>query len=387
MRSNSLVFRTIAAILLMALVACGSGDGVSTTADGAATTSAGGATTSAGGATTTAGGDTATTGGVATTAAGGGVDEALRQTLACDASPTAEELVDYTLPTANEAYDITLLQVSLAGYYYQAIDYGAHSAGDEAGVAVTTLAAEGYASPDLQLSQVEDAIERGTDAIVIAPSDIQGSIPAVQLAIDAGLPVVNISTEVAHPEVYMVMQDDYVLGQMLADRLAEVVPEGGSGILIAGPSNATWSRKRTLGFTDRIAEAHPTIEIASAPTQLVDPAEGLASFEDAVQASPDIAWIASVHYFILQPAAIPPEYQGSIPYVSFGYEPDSIVALEEGTLDSVFAIEPVSMGRVGIGNAIALLNGEEVPRVTCLPAPIFTAESAGTPVANNELIP
>ncbi len=45
----------------------------------------------------------------------------------------------------------------------------------------------------------------------------------------------NISTEVAHPDVYMVMQDDYVLGQMLADRLAEVVPDGGGGILIAGP--------------------------------------------------------------------------------------------------------------------------------------------------------
>ncbi len=389
MRSNSMVFRKLATVfLLMTLVACGSGGGATTTAGGIATTAGGGATTTAGnGATTTAGGGVTTTAGGAATTAGGSVDDALRQTLACDASPTAEELVDYTLPTANEAYDITLLQVSLAGYYYQAIDYGAHSAGDEAGVAVTTLAAEGYASPDLQLSQIEDAIERGTDAIVIAPSDIQGSIPAVQLAIDAGLPVVNISTEVAHPDVYMVMQDDYVLGQMLADRLAEVVPEGGSGILIAGPSNATWSRKRTLGFSDQIEEAHPTIEIASAPTQLVDPVEGLASFEDAVQASPDIAWIASVHYFILQPAAIPPEYQGSIPYVSFGYEPDSIMALEEGILDSVFAIEPVSMGRVGIGNAIALLNGEEVPRVTCLPAPIFTAESVGTPVANNELIP
>ena len=60
--------------------------------------------------------------------------------------------------------------------------------------------------------------------------------------------MVNISTEVAHPDVYMVMQDDYVLGQMLADRLAEVVPDGGGGILIAGTTNATWSRKRTLGF-------------------------------------------------------------------------------------------------------------------------------------------
>jgi ribose transport system substrate-binding protein len=355
----------IALSLALVLAACGGDGGESTT-------------------TAATGGDEGST----TTGGGGSAEDALRQTLACDVSPTAEELVDYELPTPNEPYDITLLQVSLAGYYYGAIDFGAHSAGEEAGVEVTTLAAEGYASPDLQLSQIEDAISRGTDAIVIAPSDIQGSVPAVQTAIDAGIPVINISTEVAHDEVYMVMQDDYVLGQMLADRVAEVVgDEGGQGVIIAGPANATWSRKRTLGFSDQVAENYPNIEIVAAPTQLVDPAEGLASFEDAVQANPDIDWIASVHYYILQPSALPAEYQGEVPYVSFGYEPDSVAALEAGTLDSVFSIAPVSMGRVGIGTAISLLNGEEQPQVNCLPAPLFTVEDIGTPVADNDLIP
>ncbi len=349
--------RASLALLLVGLVACSSGEAATTTSAAAATT---------------------------TTADPNAV---LRQTLACDASPTAEELTTYELPTASEAYDITLLQVSLAGYYYQAIDYGAHSAGDEAGVVVNTLAAEGYASPDLQLSQIEDAIERGTDAIIIAPSDIQGSIPAVQLAIDAGLPVVNISTEVAHPDVYMVMQDDYILGQMMADRLAEVLPDGGDGIFIAGPANATWSRKRAIGFADRIEEAYSNISIVAAPTQLVDPAEGLASFEDAVQANPEIDWIASVHYFILLPSALPAEYAGQVPYLSFGYEPDSIAALDAGQLESVFGIEPVSMGRMGVGAAITLLEGDAFPAVTCLPAPAFTADSAGDPVAVNELIP
>lgn len=359
---NKMRIRVIAWSLALVLVACGDGSGD----DG----------------TTTSEGD-----GAGTTTMVDSGEESLRQTLQCDVTPTAEELVDFQLPTPDETYDITLLQVSLAGYYYQGIDYGAHSAAAEAGVEVTTLAAEGYASPDLQLSQIEDAISRGTDAIVMAPSDIQGSVPAVELAVDAGIPVVNISTEVAQEDVYMVMQDDYILGQMLADRLAEVLgEEGGQGVLIAGPANATWSRKRALGFSDQIADSYPSIEIAAAPTQLVDPAEGLASFEDAVQAFPEIDWIASVHYFILQPSAIPSEYQGEVPYVSFGYEPDSIAALEAGTIDSVFAIEPVSMGRVGIGTAISLLNGEEQPRVNCLPSPLFTADDIGTPVADNELI-
>jgi ribose transport system substrate-binding protein len=249
------------------------------------------------------------------------------------------------------------------------------------------VAGEGYVSPEGQLSQVDDAIQRGTDAIVMAPSDIEGSVPVVELAREADIPVVNISTEVNSDDVYMVMQDDYILGQQLADRVAETVPEGGRGILIAGPANATWSRKRTQGFKDQVEENHPEIEVVASPTQLVDPAEGLASFEDAIQADPDIDWVASVHYFILLPSSIPAQYRGKVPYVSFGYEPDSIQALENKELDSVYGIAPVAMGEIGVGTAISVLNGDEPPRITCVPSSLFTVDDIGTPVADSELAP
>jgi len=318
----------------------------------------------------------------------GAPDLALGTSLECDASPTQEELLNYEIPVANEPYDITLMQVSSAGYYYQAIDQGADEAAAAAGVQLVKLSADGYASPDLQLKQVEDALLRGTDALVLAPSDIQGSVPVVDTAVAAGIPVVNISSEVASSEVYMVMQDDYTFGQLAADHLAEVLgAEGGTGIVIAGPANATWSQRRTAGFEDRIAEQYPEITIAAAPTQLVDPAEGLRSFEDAIQATPDIDWIFSVHYFILQPASLPAEYRGTVPYISAGYEPDSIAALADGSLNSVFGLAPRWMGKLGVAYAVALLNGEEIPRVTCVPIPLFTVDDADDPFAKEELIP
>lgn len=312
---------------------------------------------------------------------------ALGTSLQCDEEPSPDDLLAYEVPEADEDYHITLMQVSNAGYYYQAIDDGAVEAAEEAGVTLTQLSAEGYASPDVQLRQIEDALQRGTDALVMAPSDITGSVPVVELALEAGIPVVNISSEVDHPAVHMVMQDDYTFGQLAADRVAEVLgEEGGQGIIIAGPANATWSQRRTEGFKDRVEEQYPDIEIVAEPTQLVDPAEGLRSFEDAVQANPDIDWIFSVHYFILQPDSIPEEYRGTVPYVSAGYEPDSIAALEAGSLDSVFGIAPRWMGLLGVGHAVSLLNGEEIARVTCTPIPLFTAEEIRTPFADAELI-
>ena len=323
-----------------------------------------------------------------TGAPGSNPSTALGSSISCDASPTQDELLNYKVPKADEAYDLTLMQVSSAGYYYQAIDQGADQAAEEAGVELTKLSADGYASPDLQLKQIEDALLRGTDALVMAPSDIQGSVPVVTTAMDAGLPVVNISSEVASTDVHMVMQDDYTFGQLAADRVAEILgDEGGTGIIIAGPANATWSQRRAEGFQDRVKDMYPNITIAASPTQLVDPAEGLRSFEDATQATPELDWIFSVHYFILQPASLPDQYRGKVAYVSGGYEPDSIAALEDGSLDSVFGLTPRWMGILGVSYAVALLNGDEIPRITCIPIPLFTSEDIGSPFATEELIP
>src|SRR5699024_10383017 len=127
-----------------------------------------------------------------------------------------------------------------------------------------------------QLALVEDALQSGTDALLLAPSDPDGSVAVVEAAKAKDVPVVNFSTEVNSDDVVKVVQDDYRFGQRGADRLAEVLgDDGGDGIVIAGPANATWSQHRTAGFTDRVDEKYPNIKIVDAPTQEVDPAEGL----------------------------------------------------------------------------------------------------------------
>jgi ribose transport system substrate-binding protein len=314
------------------------------------------------------------------------VDPEFGRKLKCTESPSAEQVADYQVPkAAEEGRHVTLMEVSLAGYYYQGIKVGAEMAAEEAGVEIDTVAASGYVSPERQLEQVEAAIQRGTDGIVMAPSDFRGSIPVIEAAEAADVPVVNISTEIA-ADVPKVLQDDYVLGQQAADLVAERV-QSGKGVIIAGPANADWSRKRAAGFKDRVNEKYPDIEVVASPTQLVDPKAGLKSFEDAVQANPDIDWIYAVHYFILPPEGIPARYRGKVPYIGMGYEPDSVKALQSGSMDTVVGIQPIAMGRMGVGEVVKLMNGEEVPAVTCVPAVTFTEDDIGSPLAEAEVIP
>lgn len=314
-------------------------------------------------------------------------EAAVEGALPCDEQLTVEQVQNYKVPEADGDYRVALLQVSLQGYYYVGIAYGAEKAAQEAGVEYEMVAASGYASPEQQLAQMEDVLEKGADAIVMAPSDIHGSVPVVEMARAQGLPVVNVSTEVASTDVVQVMQDDYAMGQDAADRVAQITDAQGKGIIIAGPAQATWSRKRTEGFTERVEQEYPDMEIVSTKNQLVDPAEGLRSFEDAIQADPDIDWIYAVHSYILPWKSLPERYRGKVPYVSTGLEPDSMEGLEQGGIAALQGIFPVPMGYMGVGKAVELLNGADLPTYICLPTMWFTPENIDEAPKDLDLFP
>jgi ABC-type sugar transport system substrate-binding protein len=316
-------------------------------------------------------------------------EQYLHKPLACNKNLSPSQLLAYKVPKAKKRYDITLMEVSLNGYYYQGIAYGATKAAKEAGVKLHVTAASGYTTPAVQLQQAQNIVQRGTDAVVFAPVDFQGSVPIVKLFKSKGIPVINESTEVndAADLTAIIQQDDYKMGVTAAQEIHKLVPNGGAGIFMAGPANATWSRKRTNGFMDTIKQ-HPDwkITVAGAPTSLVDPAEGLKKFINASQANPDIKWIANVYYYILPSDSLPPQYQ-KLPHVEMGLEPGSIDGLNKGYITEVLPITPIWMGYMGVGYAISTLNGVQPPKITCVPFPPQTKATLNSPFAKAELFP
>lgn len=324
----------------------------------------------------------------AAASSGGRVSEdSFRQSLNCDANLTPDQVLAFKVPKADRRYKVTLMEVSLAGYYYQGLAYGATKAAREAGVDLEIVAGRGYTTPEQQLKQMDNVIARKPDAILFAASDPRGSVPAVAAAKRAGIPVLNMSAEVESKDPFaFVLQDEYEMGRRGADQLARAVPEGGKGIVMGGPANALWSRKRVAGFTDRLKEKHPNLEVAETTNQLVDPAEGAKDFANAIQANPDAKWVYSTFVFQLPPDAIPDQYR-ELPYVTTGFEPIVIDALEDKTIDATLGVYNTAFGYIPLGRAVEHLNGDSPPRLTCLQPPDFTRDAIGTPLAKNELYP
>lgn len=325
-------------------------------------------------------------GGSTTPVGDGGSTYAVGASGACDASPAEAQVLAFKAPKAKKPYHITLMEVSLAGYYYQANVYGAEQAANDAGVKLTVAAGQGYANPALQVSQVDSVLARRTDAIALFPADVNGSIPVVEKAKARHIPVVVLSTRLASNDVAAtVIQDDYSLGKIGADQVAQAAPNGGPGILIAGPANATWSLARTRGFQDELKK-YPKLKVVASPTQPVDPAQGLADFTAATQTHPDIKWVYSVYFYQLLPDSLPARYKG-IPFITTGYEPTAIKSLQDGSLTTTASVQNVAIGYEAIARAVSVLNGESVPRTTCLPAPTIRKADIGSPPANADLYP
>lgn len=306
--------------------------------------------------------------------------------LACTQSPTAAELAQYKAPKAKEPYTISLMQVSLNGYYYQLLAYGAEQAAKDAGVKLHMTAASGYTNPAVQLGQADNEIQRGTQGVVLAPVDVNGSIPTVDKFKEKGIPVVNVSTEVAHPYVYTVMQDDYTMGKELADQIAKLAPSGGPGIMMAGPANATWSTKRVAGFEDQVKAKYPKLQIVATPTSLVDPSEALNKLQNALQAHPDIKWLASVDYSLPVPQSVPEQAKG-LPYATMGFDPNTKAAINDGFLASTLPTDAYYMGYVGVSEVVSLLNGEKPTKFNCMPFPAITKQNLDDPFTQSQLYP
>lgn len=96
--------------------------------------------------------------------------------------------------SADETYEVTLIlkDNTSAGWRYLAAS--AIETGKEIGVNVTETSPLETQDADEQYKAMEDAIEKGVDAIIIAPVDSAGIVPAIQKAKDAGIPVFTTNT-------------------------------------------------------------------------------------------------------------------------------------------------------------------------------------------------
>ena len=159
-----------------------------------------------------------------------------------------------------EDYDVTLIlkDNTSAGWRYLAS--AAIATGEEIGVKVTENSPLETQDADQQYNAVLDAIEKEVDAIIIAPVDSAGIVPAIEKAVEAGIPVFTTNTR-----AFVNNEDDIVTfvgvgneqgGYDIAKYMFAKFPEGEpiNLIIVDGNRTGQTTLDRIAGIERAIAE-------------------------------------------------------------------------------------------------------------------------------------
>jgi len=122
------------------------------------------------------------------------------------------------------------------------------AAAKEAG-GITLIETDGQNSSTKQTGDVEAAIIQGVDGIIISPIDAVAMAPALQGAVDAGIPVVTIDRRVDGVEGILshVGADNVIGGEAQANLIMELFPDGATIVNLQGQPGASPAIDRNKG--------------------------------------------------------------------------------------------------------------------------------------------
>ena len=218
------------------------------------------------------------------------------------------------------------------------------------------------ADADSQAQQVEQAIAKKPDAIVILPQDGAALTPVAQKAERAGIPVVNVDRLFTEPDAATatVLGDNYQIGVLAGGYISDQLKCKGNVVEVQGLAGISVTTDRTKGFKDELKKRCPDggVKIVASQPGDFNPDTGLKVMENILQ---------SEDMFL----------------TGVGGSQDAMKQIEEGGLyRATFLYNPnmaataVNMARlIALGQGFPELVPPEVPRQLVVPAAVVTKDN------------
>lgn len=216
-----------------------------------------------------------------------------------------------------------------------------------------------------QVENVENAINRGVDGIIVAPMDGSSLIPALEKAKEAGIPVIiaDSSLDEGNDDLFMshVGSDNIAIGYEAGQQMAKAIGEEGKVCVVRGAAGAMGSELRSQGFEEAIAE-YPNIEIVNQQlgNWLSDVAMQVT--ENMLTADPDMDGIFLCSDGMLSGVISGVQNKGMDPselcIISVDGNISALDAIKDGTCYGCVAQYPANICEISANTMIDVLNGD-----------------------------
>lgn len=278
------------------------------------------------------------------------------------ASPRSS--LDYTpLEAASQPWEICVSFPHMKDAYWLGVNYGVSEEAKRLGVKMQLVEAGGYTELNTQISQIEDCVAAGADAVVIGAISFDGLNNIVSEVRGRDIPVIDVINGMSSPELSAKSLVSFgEMGAKAGAFLAEQHPEGSDAVKAAwfpGPAGAGWVEAGNTGFTGAIEGS--AIELVETKYGDTGKEAQAKLVEDTLEAHPDLNYIVGTA--VTAEAAVPilraRGLTDQIKIVSYYYTPGVDQGIRRGQILAAPTDSTVIQGRIAIDQAVRILEGED----------------------------
>ncbi|QIL74236.1 TMAO reductase system periplasmic protein TorT (plasmid) [Diaphorobacter sp. HDW4B] len=275
--------------------------------------------------------------------------------------------MDYVpLSKASKKWDVCVSFPHMKDAYWLGVDYGVVEEAKRLGVKLQVLDAGGYTNLANQLSQIENCVARGANAVVIGAISSDGLNNVLKTLAAKKIPVVDLVNGINSPDVSAKsLVSFYTMGYSSGEYLAKKHPANSAPVKVAwfpGPAGAGWVEAANKGFHDAIK---------GSAVKVLDPKYGDTGkeaqsklVEDVLQGNPDVSYVAGTAVTaeastsILRSRGLDKKIQ----IISFYMTPGVYEGIQKGRIVAAPADSMVIQGRIAVDQAVRLLENKEVSK-------------------------
>ncbi|MFI0843044.1 substrate-binding domain-containing protein [Mesorhizobium sp. IMUNJ 23232] len=301
-----------------------------------------------------------------------------RRTIAAALAATA--LAGLTFgPAMAQDKTFALVQINQQALFFNQMNEGAQKAADAAGVKLVIFNANN--DPAAQNSAIETYIQQKVAGIAVVAIDVNGIMPAVQQAADAGIPVVAIDAILPQgPQKAQIGVDNAKAGADMGAFFLDYVKanmDGKAKYGVVGALNSFIQNVRQEGFEKALGGAAGIDKAGVVDGQNIQD-NALAAAENLITGNPDMNAVYATGEPALMGAIAAIESQGKQGSVKlFGWDltAQAIAGIDAGYVAAVIQQDPGAMGAAAVDALKKLSEGGTVEANIAVPVTIVTKEN------------